>query len=58
MSPEEKIRDAVLKSSKDGRLSCTAARRLAADLNVTPKEVGEVCNQMKIKIVSCELGCF
>jgi len=55
---DEKILQAVLKFAKDGRLSCTVARKLAGDLGVTPGEVGEACNQLKIKIHSCELGCF
>lgn len=55
---DEKIIQAVLKSVKDGRLSCTMARKLAGDLRVTPGEIGEACNQLKIKIHACELGCF
>lgn len=55
---DEKIIKAVLKSAKDGRLSCTLARKLAADLGVTPGEIGDACNQLKIKIHACELGCF
>ncbi len=57
-SVDEKIIETVLKQVKDGRLSCTAARKLAEDLRVTPGEIGEACNQLKIKIHSCELGCF
>lgn len=55
---EEKILDAVREAAKDGRLSCTMARKLAEELNVPPARVGEACNQLKIKIQACELGCF
>lgn len=55
---ENEIREAVMKAAGDGRISCTAARKLAVELNVSPKAVGEACNQLKIKIHACELGCF
>jgi hypothetical protein len=58
MSADDKIRQAVLKAAKDGRLSCTMARKLAGELQVNPKEIGEVCNELRIKIYACELGCF
>lgn len=58
MSEDEKIRQAVLKAARDGRLSCAAARKLARELQVPPKEIGAACNHLKIKIHSCELGCF
>lgn len=55
---DEKVLQAVLKVAKDGRLSCTLARKLARDLEVTPGTIGAACNQLKIKIKECELGCF
>ncbi|MFZ5647725.1 MAG: hypothetical protein ACOY30_08935 [Bacillota bacterium] len=55
---DDKIIQAVLKAAKDGRLSCTAARKLAGELQVSPRIIGEACNQLKIKIHACELGCF
>lgn len=58
MQPEEKIRQAVKEAARDGRISCTVARKLARDLQVTPGEIGAACNDLKIKIHTCELGCF
>ena len=58
MLSQEIIREAVLKAAREGRLSCTMARNLAGELKVTPKEIGAACNDLKIKIHTCELGCF
>lgn len=58
MTPDDKISQAVLKAAKDGGISCTAARKLARELQVTPREIGDACNKLKIKIHTCELGCF
>ncbi len=42
----------------DGRISCTAARKIAEELKVPFGEVGKAANELKIKISDCELGCF
>jgi len=52
------VLEAVKKAAKDGRITCTAARRVAGELKVTPKVVGEAADALKIKITACELGCF
>ena len=49
---------AVKERAKDDRLSCTAARALAAELHISVAEMGEIANQLGIKIKKCELGCF
>lgn len=52
------VLEALKKVSQDGRITCTKARSLAEELNVTPREIGDACNALKIKIKACELGCF
>jgi len=42
----------------DGKISCTVARKIAEDLDVPYGDVGATANELKIKIKSCELGCF
>jgi len=54
----EEIKDLMLKEAVDGKLSCTDARRLAVELAVPTAEIGRLANELKIKIFSCELGCF
>lgn len=56
LKPE--VLEAVEKAAVDGRITCAAARKVAAELKVPPKVVGEAANVLKIKITSCELGCF
>jgi len=56
VAPE--VLEAVKGAAKDGRISCTAARKLAEEFKVPPRVVGEAANVLKIKIKSCELGCF
>lgn len=56
VAPE--VLEAVKGVAEDGRISCTVARKLAEELKVPPRVVGEACDALEIKIYSCELGCF
>lgn len=55
---KEGILQSIRDTAKEGKLSCTAARKIASDHNVPPKVVGDICDELKIKIKACELGCF
>jgi hypothetical protein len=40
------------------RLPCAEAFKVARDLEVPIAEVGRACNELGIKIIACQLGCF
>lgn len=42
----------------EGKISCAAARHLAEEMGIPYSELGKACNEAKIKIFACELGCF
>ncbi len=52
------VLEAVRKVAKDGRITCAAARKLAKELRVPTRTVGDAANSLEIKIISCGLGCF
>lgn len=52
------VLEAVQRVAKDGRISCTAARKLAEELKVPVRVVGEAADTLKVRIKACELGCF
>lgn len=58
MTDNEKLAEAIKKAAPEGSISCTRAHRLAEELKVSPLVIGQACNELKIKIRSCELGCF
>lgn len=58
MKEKERIAEKLKELAPQGKLGCANAHKLAEELNVTPKEIGEICNELKIKIAACELGCF
>ncbi|MCE5194047.1 MAG: hypothetical protein LLF28_01105 [Nitrospiraceae bacterium] len=55
---KNRIEEEIKKRAVDGKLSCPAARKIAEDLNVSYKEIGEAADRLKIKINNCALGCF
>lgn len=55
---DERIKQAVREKSREGRIACAVALKLAEELGVPPREVGKAANEINIKITSCSLGCF
>jgi hypothetical protein len=55
---EQRVREAIQAKEKDGRISCTAAFEVARETGALPRVVGRLLNEMKVKIVGCQLGCF
>lgn len=46
------------KAGDEKRLPCAEAFRVAHDLEVPVAQVGQACNDIGIKIMGCQLGCF
>jgi glutamate formiminotransferase len=44
------VLEAVRIAARDGRITCTQARKIAAELKVVPKMVGNDANELKIRI--------
>jgi len=59
MNKEElKVKEQIKSVSKDGKISCRQALKLAEESGVAPRELGELLNELNIKVASCQLGCF
>ncbi len=44
--------------SKNGKISCSQALKLAEEQKVSSRELGNLLNELKIKVMGCQLGCF
>ncbi len=62
MAANESLAQAVKEAAveQDGRLvlTCPSAFRIAKEFSVDVASIGQLCNEMKIKLVQCQLGCF
>jgi hypothetical protein len=54
----EELRSTIQSQAVDGKVSCKAMLDLAEKAETTPKQIGEICNELSIKVSACQLGCF
>jgi hypothetical protein len=54
----ENLDKKIQASLVNGKLPCPVAFQIAKEFKVTPKEIGDACNRLGIKVRSCQLGCF
>ena len=57
MSREELIVK-IKAAAPEGKISCAAAMRLAEELVISRQQLGQLLNELRIKIKQCQLGCF
>lgn len=54
----EKVLSTVREDDQKKKLNCAQAFKLAAELDVPVKTIGDICNENSIRICNCQLGCF
>jgi hypothetical protein len=54
----EELKQEMMKKAVEGKLPCAVARKIAEDLKIPYKEVGDAANALGIRIKNCQLGCF
>ena len=52
------VKTRIRAAAKEGKIPCATAFRLAEELGISRKDLGNLLNEMKIKIIQCQLGCF
>ena len=55
---QEDIKSTLRAAAPEGKIPCATAFRLAEELGISRKELGSLLNDMRIKIIQCQLGCF
>jgi len=62
MNVAEEVRQAICAAASGPddykNIACIHALQIAADFNLDPREIGQICNELSIKISACQLGCF
>jgi len=54
----EELKTKIRAAAPEGKISCPAAMGLAKELGLSRQEMGELLNELRIKITQCQLGCF
>ncbi|MGM0652441.1 MAG: hypothetical protein ACQES4_06650 [Bacillota bacterium] len=52
------LKERILFEAQAQKLPCKEAFIIASEVGVPPSAVGKTCNEMGVKIVGCQLGCF
>ena len=55
---DEDVKTRIKAAAPEGKIPCAAAFRLAEELGISRKELGNLLNDMRIRISQCQLGCF
>jgi hypothetical protein len=55
---KEQVMEKIRWAANDGKISCRKALGPASEVDISPKALGGLLNEMKIKVDSCQLGCF
>lgn len=54
----EKLIAAIHEAASEGKITCSQATQLADEHQFSRLEMGNLLNELKIKIKGCQLGCF
>lgn len=55
---KEEIKIKIQAAAPQSKIPCAAAIKLAEQLGISRAEMGELLNELRIKIIQCQLGCF
>ena len=55
---ESELKELIMRRQVDGKISCKVAFDIADEAGASKREVGELLNEMQIKVRACQLGCF
>jgi hypothetical protein len=58
MTVDEALAREIRRRAADRHLPCAVAFQIAEALDVPIGEVGDAANELGVKIVDCQLGCF
>lgn len=55
---EEEIKNKIKAAAPEGKISCARAFQFAQECGISRARLGELLNELKVKIIQCQLGCF
>lgn len=54
----EEVKKSLQEAAPKGKIPCAMCFKIAREHNFPIEEMRPLCDELKIKIVSCQLGCF
>ena len=53
-----KVIEAIKQRAKEGRIPCAVCFQIAEEYGILKRELGELLNELGIKVIQCQLGLF
>jgi transposase-like protein len=54
----DQVIEAVKERAKEGRIPCAVCFKIAAEYGISKRELGELLNELGIKVIQCQMGLF
>ncbi|MEA2110399.1 MAG: hypothetical protein U9P07_13395 [Pseudomonadota bacterium] len=54
----DEVQKKIKELSVEGKITCAQAEMVAREYDLSRKAVGELIDELELKIISCQLGCF
>jgi len=54
----KKLEETIKEKAKGGKIPCAVCFKIAEDFKISKKEMGEILNEINVRISQCQLGCF
>jgi hypothetical protein len=58
MVDRKKLEDTIKEKARGGKVPCAVCFKIAEDFGISKKEMGQVLNEINVRISQCQLGCF
>ena len=58
MVGRKKLEETIKDKAKGGKIPCAVCFKIAEDFGISKKEMGQVLNEINVRISQCQLGCF
>jgi len=52
------LEEEIIASAVNGQIPCAVAFKIAERLKSVPRVIGDKANELKVRIINCQLGCF
>jgi len=54
----KRLEEVIKEKAKDGKIPCAMCFKVAEDFGISKREIGQILNEINIRISQCQLGCF
>jgi hypothetical protein len=58
MADRKKLEETIKDKAQGGKIPCAMCFKITEDFGISKKEMGQILNEINVRISQCQLGCF